>query len=496
MIADVSHWARFFRRRSLPERAAEAGAELGLSERGNRIYLPLAARGRNTHGLVAGASGTGKTVLLADALARSIAGERRTHAPQDRTAHFLCIPKHDLYRHFVDALALYDKAAIEELRVLRPFDPGFAFNVFRLRRTTPVDLFTFTLAELVGLVSTDVGGRRDLGIGARQHECISLGLLAAAETEHEQKSPLLALDAYTLPGGMKQLAATTRSERARQFLRHTELPDELRVSVASRLRLAFAATELIESMMSAPGAVDFDDLFAPGRITLLDLSDPFGVPAVVAFLANTFVRLAVDHLQARPSPWTGHSVRIVLEEMQMLGPVLTSVGESLLTTGRSRGLSVIGVTQGCSTLPSSLLDVFQSNVAWTLYGRMSPVDAEAIARGVAPRPGVEEPIRVIRERVAASLATVPERCFLLLRSGERERFRSRDFDFVAAERARAENAGVLVAAERALGLPPDQSARLKLHELSPSLPRATRERRRDRTDADRGSALPCRSRWG
>src|SRR5262249_12689129 len=159
------------------------------------------------------------------------------------------------------------------------FDPagGFAFNLNRLPLgTTPVDIPALQLAALVGAVSAATGSPAHLGLGARQLDVLQNVLLAALSCPHPKGNGLWAYDGLTEKNGPKLMAALTTSERAKSFLLSTKLSDELRVSTASRLRSAFAASLHLERLISAPGCIDWGALLGPGNIVIVDLGRPTG----------------------------------------------------------------------------------------------------------------------------------------------------------------------------------------------------------------------------
>ena len=437
MIVDLTAWASGHRRPKEPGEKVAAGAAgrpvLGTSVSGTPVYWELPTLAAAAHVLCLAGSGAGKTMLLAQALAGEIAESERRALPQ-RLALLLIDPKGDLIQALAQNLALTARSALASVQYLDPFSPGaFPFNLNHLSLgETPLDIRAMQLAQLVADVSTATTAQRHLGVGARQLDVLQHVLLGALAVPHKGASVLLALDALNLRGGLKLLGAVTTSPRAKAFLLATELGDELRVSSAARLRSAFAATEHLERLLAAPCCLNFDELLAPGAITVLDVGRPVGgMTTLSAFYANLFARLAIEHLMTRPSPWRGHPCRIVVDEAQLVAPVLADRAEAILTTGRSRGLSLVTVSQGTRLLEQAaenLLPVLLSNTALKIIGRLAASDALLLAKEQAPAKGSEEALSTVRARFVASVMNLRDREFYHLTPASRLRFMSRPLD--------------------------------------------------------------------
>lgn len=408
------------------------------------------------------ASGTGKTVKVAKATLHEFL------LPGNEGALFAIDPKGDLAHHFVTGLAAMAPNRLRDVVYLNPFAPGgFPFNLNHLAQgKVPNEIRALQLAELVSEVSTSVGGNH-VSMGSRQVDVLQQVLLAALEVPDPRACALFALDALTAEHGLLQLAKLTRSARARAFLESTKrISEELRVSTCARLRMAFASTDALERLISADGCVQFKNLLAPGKLTILDIGEPIGGLAVLqSIFANLLARLAIEYLMERPSPWKGHHVRIVIDEAQVVAPVLKDVAERVLTTGRSRGISLVIMTQGTTLLPESLLRVILANTPTTFVGRLAASDAELFSRTQSPAFGVDESVSAVRSRFAASVTNLRDRAFFHLAPGTRERFTTAPVDLRGWEHAAREHASEIEAMERRLALPETSAPRTRLGDL-------------------------------
>jgi hypothetical protein len=421
---------------------------VGSTESGTAVCWPQTQLGANTHVLVLGQSGCGKTVATCAALLAEIANESCTKPPALSTAYFVTDPKGDLSATLLSGLAAEAPQLLSRVHYLDPFSPnrGFPFNLARLKTNTTCDILAVQLAELVNELSTATGSQAHLGTGARQVDILCNLLLACLDSRSEGASPLWALDALCAPRGMKELAAATRSQRARQFLLSADrLSDQLVASTSARLRMAFALTEHIEQQMAASSCIQFSELLAPGSIVIADLGNPpAGMASITRYYANLLVRLVIQYLLERPSPWQGNCVRLVIDESQIVVPVIASVAQHLLETARSRGISLTLMTQGTATIRKeapTLLASLMTNVKTIFAGRLSAQDAEALSRELSPSPGVEQSVSSLRQKFVARTTNLAQREFVRLGAGERSVFRSNDVPLDAwqeAARARAD----------------------------------------------------------
>lgn len=410
------------RQRALPP--ARLGVPIGRTEDNVEIFFPPIEVEKSGHLALLGASGSGKTTLMAEA----VVGEILATA-HDRAAGALMVvdPKNDLATGILERLS--DRPdLLGRVHYIDPFQ-GVPFNLAHLPTgMVSPDVRAEQLAKLVATTSASRGTDKALGLGPRQIDLLSHLFLACLTSDDPRRTPLWALDALTVKDGFRALASRTKNRRATAYLLNTRPHEDLVVSAAARIRTAFAATERIERSVRAPGCLSFDELLAPGAIVLVALGDPpGGLLELQKIWANLFVRLAVDHLLERPSPYTGHAARLLLEEAHLLGDVLSDVGEVLLTTGRSRKIGVCILAQGTVLLDAAsprLLEVIMNNVAETWIGRVAAPDALLFARSVAPRSGVVDHIREVQEKTAVTITNLPNRSFLALRPGERRRFTS------------------------------------------------------------------------
>lgn len=428
MIKDLTAFMVALRhRKPAPRpRVSIPGTVLGATREGEDVVLLVPTASEAHHVLVAGASGTGKTQLVASALVREYLALRQLPHPPSIV---VIDPKGDLAEALVTELAYTAPALLGRVHPLDPFGPGFPLNLRHVPLgATPVEIRATQIAELVGLASTARGAQGGLGIGARQIDVLEHLILATLDSNEPHSSLLWALDALQMPNGFDVLATKTCSERARGFLTTTRLPEELRSSTAARLRAAFAATSALERMIGAAGAIDLQALIAEGEITVIDLGrPPGGLASLQAFFATLLGRLFLDLLLSRPSPWRGHHTRLVLDEAQIVVPVLHDAIERVLTTGRSRGVSLVLMSQNLAPIQRDapeLISIALTNVPLKLIGRVSGGDAEIFAREQAVPRGSEEPLLDFRRSTVAALTNLPNRVFLAFTAGRRMRFES------------------------------------------------------------------------
>jgi len=474
MIIDLTNWALHSKRgqnRTLPSTGAAATPIIGHGEKNQPVTWPMPSASQASHFMCLAASGAGKTVAIANGLAAEIARSFATKKQDQRLAVLLIDPKGDLIEALLMALCARSPEVLSAVSYLDPFSKGaFPFNLNHLALgDTPLDIRALQLADLVGQVSTAASAQKQLGIGARQVDALQQCLLGALASEHPAANVLWALDALLLPRGFERLAAVTNSERAREFLETTRLSEELKVSSGARLRSAFAATDSLERLIAAPNSIQFHTLLAPGRVCLVDLGRPFGgMAALSSFYASLLCRLAIEYLMERESPWSGHHCRLIIDEAQVVAPALFDRAEAILTTGRSRGLSLGVISQGTTLIHAAsetLLKVLLTNTSLKLIGRLSASDAELLAREQAPEKGSERTLPEIRGRFVAAVTNLKDREFFRLLPGSRVRFKTAEVALGQWKRAYEEHAPTIRSLKQALALPPDQARRLTLAEV-------------------------------
>lgn len=495
----VSRMRRRFAVRGHPGPAEPEGVIIGSTRRDAPVLWPSPSAVHASHVTLLAASGTGKTILAALGILGEVVRDQDVAAEQ-REAILLVDPKGDLVAALLQGLAAVAPQRFADLVYLNPFSPsGFPFNVGKLALgKTPLDIRAAQLASLVSVVSTATGAQQHLGVGARQVDVIQHVLLGALDSEHPQATVLWALDALTEPKGLKSLAKLTRSARARQFLESAFLSDELGASCAARLRTAFAASDNLERLVTASSCVQFSDILAPGRIVLVDLGEPTGgLLSLQAFWSNMLVRLAVEHLMERPSPWSGHHVRLVVDEAQVVAPVLSDVAERVLTTGRSRGVSLVTLSQGTTLLADAsdtLLRVLMTNTPTRIIGRLSAPDAALFAKELAPKLGVDESVKLVRERFSTTVCNLPDQEFFVLTPGGRDRFKSVTVDMDSWRQAAEEHTAEIEAVKNQLALPAVTTPRMTLKQAVAAVEEAKKAPKKKPSSS--GQAPSPRSRWG
>lgn len=471
-----------------------SGVPLSDGDDGPPAIWPTPSRDTAGHAVVLASSGAGKTVLLAAAqLDEYLAAVSQDGAGGESLVLLDC--KGDLIAAFLAGLCAQAPEFIENVAFLNPFSAaGFGFNPNRAPAgNTPIDIRASQLAGLVSQVSTATGAQRHLGAGSRQLDVLQNVILGVLSSSHPAANLTWALDCLTLPNGLAMLAKVAGSERAKAFLANTSLGDELRTSCAARLRMAFASCEMLERVIAAPTCLDLRALTGPRQIVLIDLgSPPGGIEALTAFWANLLVRQLADILLERQSPWPGHHTRLVIDEAQIAAPVLGDIAERILTTGRSRGISLVTLSQGTTLIDAAsptLLRVLLTNAPTKIVGRLAVADAELLAKEQAARPGVDESLSALRGRFTTVITNLPNREFFLLQPGGRVRFRSRSVDLASWEFARREHEPLVAACLARHGLPANLPARVSLAEAARA---AGGERRLRDVSAPRRPRTP----WG
>lgn len=461
--------ARFQRSNTTPELPSIAPV-IGRDFKGQEIRWPEARAERAAHVLCLAASGAGKTVLLAGALVEEFI-QSISHSRAPLTL-FVIDLKGDLVSAILSCLALHNPSLLSRVVVLDPFSVGaYPFNLNHLPLgETPVDIRAQQLAGLVGAVSTATVTQATFPVGPKQLDAIGHVFLGALRVPDPRAHLVLALEAFTDPKGFKILGEATTSDRARQFLLNTVPSDDLRFSCVSRLRVALAASDRLERLVTAPTCLNFAELLRPGQIVLGDFGRPTGgLTSLQAFYALSATLPAIDHLLERPSPWRGPHCRIVIDEAQLVAPVLSERAEVLLTTGRSRGISLTCASQSTALLESAsstLLQILMGNTNTKLIGRLAASDAELLAREQALAPGSDDKVGEMRQRFSASVSNLADREFVELTPGARRRFRSIEHDLAAWEEAAAVSAAEIARARNRMALPTDPPPRLRLQDLA------------------------------
>jgi len=415
--------------------------------------------------------------------------------PDQRMSALVVDGKGDLVERLLQGFAHRAPHMLDRVRVLDPFAPrACKFNLCRLPLGgAPVEILALLLAGLVASLSTGAGSQ-SMGVGARQVELLQLVFLAVCTARHSGTSVLWALDAFVEKRGFKMLAALSESVRARQFLLSANPSDDLRASCSSRLRLACAATTQIEDMLSANEGPDFETWLGPGQVLCVDVGRPTGgLTALRDFYASVFAALAIDFLLARPSG-SGHPTRIVIDEAQTVAGVLDTRIESIATVGRSKQLAATIMSQGTVLLQdasNTLVPVLMGNLPTKLIGRLAPLDAQLLAKQVAPGHGVDERAGTTRERFIATTCNLPDRTFTLMQPGSRSRFVSADVDVPAWEAAARTHADKIEAARLRLALPEVTPPRVT---LADAFEAHTGKARKGAASAK--TTTKPRSRWG
>lgn len=456
MITDLTTTALRFKKlinliyRPVQERSTnQEGVIVGHTLQGLPVFWPLPSFEKASHTAILAASGGGKTILTALSILKELQINLSCESIQDshdlETSFLIIDPKGDLVSALLSGLCASCPQHLEKTFYLNPFqERGFPFNLIKLQiKKTSTDILATQLAELCAVVSTARGSQAHLGVGARQIDALEHLILAALTCLHDGASLLWALDALYEPKGLVKLASLTQSPRARQFLLSSPFSEELKASTAARLRGAFSATDQLSRLISAPSCLCFSELLSPGNLVLITLQEPpGGLISLQTLWANLLFRMAVESLLSRTSPWKGHHVRVVLDEAQVMAPVLSDVAETILTTGRSKGISLTVLSQGTALLKDAsdtLLKVLLTNTPTRFIGRLAAPDAELLAKELSPGPGIDESLKEIRNRFVSSVTNLKERNFYLLSPGSRQRFVSETVDLESWKRAYEKN---------------------------------------------------------
>ncbi len=455
--------------------SAEAqGTLLGETPAGERVTLRPPTLEASSSSLVFGASGVGKSV----ALAASIVDEYLAAALPGEGVVIVDV-KNDLINGVCSALlaAQPERAAgagevADKVRWIDPFAGGFPLNLNKLPAgAVPLDIRAGSIANLISTLSTGTGGQAHLTAGSRQIDLLTNVLLGAFTIRHPAAHPLLAIDALQMKDGLGWLGANTTSDRVKQFCSSTVLSEELRVSTAARLRASFAATEALEQIVTASACLDFDELISPG-VTVIVLGAPIaGLTSLSVFWANLLVRLIAERLLARKSnDPANHHVRLCIDEAHLVVPALQDLAEVLITTGRSRNLSLVLATQSPVGIEHAAPDLWRlllTNTPTKILGRLSAPDAELLSRERAPKLGSDATAGAVRGRLVSTLTSLPDREFILLKEGSSTAFRSRDVDVAGWRDALDRHADTVQAIQERYALPKTTSRRLYLSDLTP-----------------------------
>ena len=195
------------------------GVGIGRASDNTPVTFPPYVHGVANHSLVFGASGAGKSVLMANTLVSRIVEEAQTE-PYKRNSIIVIDPKSDLINHIIAGIAAAAPDRLSDITVLDPFNVGFASNLCHQRKMAPMhhEIRAGKYADIVGSVSTGTGTQRHLGIGARQRDVLLHLLLATLECGDPRRTVLWAEDALMQKGGLKALASITNDGRAKQWL--------------------------------------------------------------------------------------------------------------------------------------------------------------------------------------------------------------------------------------------------------------------------------------
>lgn len=466
------------------ESTPENAVTIGTNEEGGSVLWPAPSLETASNIAVAclGASGKGKSIVISNAIVSEFINEHRLKSDEKmRTAYTVIDPKGDIIKYSISSLVCNAPELLSDVVYLNPFEGGFPFNLTKLPvGKTPLDIRAWNLAQLVGTVSTGIGTQAHLGQGARQIDVLSNVILAALDTSFPNGSLLWSYDALSLQDGFSKLASVTDSDRAKQFLLSTRLNDELRISCASRMRTAFAMTEQLERLMCADSCLDFSSLCSPGKMILIDLGQPTGgMTTLTNFWANLLVRQIVDALMERESPYFGHHVRIVADEAQIIAATLDDVAERLLTTGRSRGLSLVTMSQGTTLINSAsptLLRVLLTNTPTKLIGRLAAEDSVLLSKEQAPSLGSDESVGQLRAKFSAAVCNLADRQFYYLFPGRgRLRFTSKQVDMEAWKKAETERSDEIETMKKRFAVSNKRERRVTLEDVAPTNPKRGRK---------------------
>lgn len=354
-----------------------AGTVIGHTASGERVIWPAANPKRAGHGLVLGASGSGKSVLVATTAIEQLQADRSMS---------LCVidPKSDLVKYVLAGLAAQAPDRLADVVLVRPFRPlaptraAVPLNLCRLPRSarTPISVRALQIAGLVSRMSNSAVATK-VGIGARQLDLLTNVLAAVLAIEDKQAHPLLALDALVIEDGLPLLGSLTSLREAGLALSSMKLSAELAASTGSRIRSAFGLTESIASMFCSTECLDWSRVLGPGKICLIDLGGPPGGQAsLLSFFSGLFVTLVTDHLLSRQSPYEGHHCSIIIDEAQMAATALAGgTGETILSIGRSLRLSLTLMSQATAIIARQapgLLEIVNANAPMKLVGRLAP----------------------------------------------------------------------------------------------------------------------------
>lgn len=401
--------------------------ELGRTTAGAAVMIDRPGLGAAQHALILGATGARKTTLSM-ALVRQWA-QASKQGDEQAPALVALDAKGDWVTAALGFLGNEAPELLSKVTILRPFEVPFPFNPCRRLDAVDSDIRALQIATVVAATANLLADSGTLGVGARQIDVMSALLRAVFATGAPGACPQWAAEALEQKGGLMQLADLCPSGPVPESLRRMNIPADLRSSVASRLRMAFSATEGIGSMLSASSCINWGELAAPGRMVLVDLgSPPGGMAALQYILSGLLMQHLIEWLYERPSPATNHHhIRLVLDEAQIPAVAMGPLAAHLYATARSRNISITMLSVGSTLLRDAskvLWEVAVSN-SRVITGRLGAQDAKLLATTVSPGIGIDETIGAVAARFTATVCNLPAGEFIDLSPRARHRFVAR-----------------------------------------------------------------------
>lgn len=431
--------------------------------------------------VVYGASGSGKTVMIVNALVSQFVWQCRHLAPVQQSTLVMVDPKSELVTRTLQAICHMAPELLNRVHFLNPFAGGFGLNLCRLPHLIPPEITAAQFVALINSLSTGSGSGQS-GLGARQVQllqAIVLGVLTVPAVH--RPTMLWVLDALRDPDGLPKLGRLTTSARAKDvLLSGLEISEEIRASCASRVGSAISPYDGVERIFACDHAIDVAALTAPGQVVLADVgAPPAGSVALTRLFCDLLARSFGEVALGRGSPGPASHLRLVMDEIQEMASAVEALALRTLTLGRAKNVSLLACSQGSTLVGAQspeLVRVLNGN-ATRVVGRVDPQDAAGFAAGTAPGLGVDTPVGQFRSRVQQVLTNLPNRNFVRFTPGRVDHYVSSEADISGWEQAAEQCAAELAVVRARHALPDTLPQRTRLQDAAPA-PRASQTQRR------------------
>jgi Type IV secretory system Conjugative DNA transfer len=351
---------------------AHGGLELGtaLVSDGREIPIRLRPGGQYAHGVVQGASGSGKTMFLLSLLSQEISAGR---------PFGIIDCKADLYEGVLRWMVAIGRSLPTEprealkrrLQVVNPFDEEHLvpLNVCRslpgISAETQAYEVTLALSRLF-----------DSALGVHMESILRHLMLLLMEARLTLIEAPLILEDEILRGVLASRSANPVVKRF--FLEsYAKVPQVSKDALANRLQ-ALSLCENLRLMLGADDLIDLRGILDRGDYLLVFLGKGPNVPEEqVDILGSIFFQLLLQATYARGSGARSRYLLILDEFFHLLdAPGLARRFESAITTVRSFGLSLTLIHHNLAQLPSALREIVLANCDLVALFRTSGRNAQ------------------------------------------------------------------------------------------------------------------------